>query len=83
MPRRSVSTLGSGILPLSVRKSKMSHLVGRGQPELLLQDGLGTSSVGGGGFGVSTPSRQLMSSLERLSLKGRGSGKKGNIRFSM
>jgi hypothetical protein len=81
MPRKGVAYSGVGFQPLSVKRHKMSHLTGRGAPELLLSPYLGTSSIGGGGYGVRTPSHSLMSGLERLSLK-KGAGQKRNIRFS-
>ena len=81
IPRRGAAYGGFGISPLGVKRHKMSHLLGRGAPELLLSPNLGTSNIGGGGFGVKTPSSALMHKLESLHLK-KGTGVKKNIRIS-
>lgn len=82
VPRKGVAFSGMGFAPLSVRKHRISHVIGKGSGELLLSPELGTSSLGSG-FGVKTPSRELMSGLERLSLKRSVGGQKSkqNIRF--
>ena len=80
MPRRGAAYGGFGIQPIGLKRHKMSHLLGRGAPELLLSTNLGTSSIGGG-FGVKTPSASLMHKLESLHLK-KGTGVKKNIRIS-
>jgi len=79
MPRKGVRVSGLGITPLSLHKKRVHHLLGMGSPELLLSHDLGTSSLSGNGFGVKTPSKSLINSLENLSLK--GNGKKKNIRL--
>tara|TARA_R110000868_G_scaffold226113_1_gene478589 strand:- start:187 stop:480 length:294 start_codon:yes stop_codon:yes gene_type:complete len=79
LPRKGVRINGFGIHPLSIHKKRIHHLLGMGSPELLLSQELGTSTLGGYGFGVKTPSKNLINNLENLSLK--GSGKKKNIRL--
>ena len=60
---------------LNIHKKRIAHQIGRGAPELLLSSDLGTTDLySGRGFGVKTPNKKLLNSLQKLNI-----GTKKNI----
>lgn len=81
-PLRCGSGSGNGkktFYNVHIQKKHIGHLIGRGAPELLLSEDLGASSIGNG-FGVKTPNKNLLKSLEKLNI-GSHNNKHKNIRL--
>jgi len=67
---------GYGILPIRTLKKSISKVIGRG--ELLLSSNLGTTNIGGNGFGVKSNNPNLIQKLGNLSL---GNKARKNVRL--
>ena len=72
------SCRGYGILPIRTLKKSISKVIGRGTTELLLSSKLGTTNIGGNGFGVKSNNPNLIQKLGNLSL---GNKARKNVRL--
>ena len=77
-------TCGSGnktFFNVHIQKKHIGHLIGRGAPEILLSEDFGASTIGTG-FGVKSPNKNLLNSLQKLNI-GSHNNKHKNIRLNL